>query len=160
MKRIIKDISLILVVLLLVLATGGFSVFHHVCQCAGEMSVSVFKEVTCSHVEDSHNCCMDEETPSCCANKPDHQSNNTCNGTDCCKNSMQFLKISDSFQPGTAKISLKPFLALSPLVFSDVPEINLESSTFNLKSFDLPPPETGRQIVLDLHQLKLDFHLI
>ncbi|MDX9905712.1 MAG: hypothetical protein RBS55_03895 [Bacteroidales bacterium] len=160
MIRTAKNIFLILVVSLLIISTGGYSIFHHVCHCAGEMSVSVFTEATCSHGEDSHACCQDEETQSCCANKPGHQSDNTCNGKDCCKNSVQFLKISDSFQPGTAKISLKPFPAISPFVQSVVPEINLQSSTFNLKSFDLPPPQTGKQIVVAQHQLKLDHPLV
>jgi hypothetical protein len=160
MKRIIKDISLILVVSLIILATGGFTVFHHVCQCAGEMSVSVFTEVKCSHSEDPHACCLDKETPSCCADKPDHQSNNSCNGKDCCRNSVQFLKISDSFQPVTAKINFKPYTAISPFIPCVVPEINLQYSTFNLKSFDLPPPKTGRQILVSLHQFKLDTHLV
>ena len=155
-----KNIGLIFVISLLILATGGFSVFHHVCHCAGEMSSSLFTEVTCQDKHGEASCCSRNETPSCCLPKAEEKKARTCHDKDCCQNSMQFFKISDSFQPGFAKISLKPFLVATPLNFVEVFEQNPQSSILNPRSYDLPPPESGRQIIVSLHQLKLDTHLV
>ena len=92
--------------------------------------------------------------------KADKDQVHKCHDKDCCQNSIQFFKINDSFHAGMAKISLRPFLVATPLIIAEVFEQNLQSSILNPRSFDLPPPESGRQIVVSLHQLKLDTHLV
>ena len=162
MKKALKNIAVIFVVTLLILATGGVSIYHHICHCAGEMSASVFMEASCHHENSAEeaSCCHKAEMNACCAEKPVHNSEKACHDDDCCQTSLQFLKISDSFQTGIEKINLKPFQPITSLVIIEVAESAIQSSIFNIESFALPPPETGREILISLHQLKLDTHLV
>jgi hypothetical protein len=154
--------GIILIATLLVMATGGFSLYHHICHCAGEVSSSVFLEAGCDHAQDTEvaSCCTQVEAHSCCSDKPVHESEKACHDDDCCQTSLQFFKISDSFQPGLENINLKPFQPVTPfmnlVVFEDIPIF----SFLDLASFALPPPEAGRDILVSLHQLKLDTHLV
>jgi len=158
--RIIKNIGVVFIVSLLILATGGVSVFHHICHCAGEMSASLFIEADCEVDHSEAACCSAETTASCCQVKNNNEPGHSCDNEDCCQNTVQFLKISDSFQPGVEKIIVKPCLAASMVAWSILREEIIPAPSFNIISSDLPPPDTGRQIVVSLHQLKLDPHLV
>jgi hypothetical protein len=158
--HIIKNIGVIFIVSLLILATGGVSVFHHICHCAGEMSASLFVEADCDHSHSGAACCSAETTASCCQVNNNNEPGHSCDNKDCCQDTMQFLKISDSFQPGVEKIIVKPFLATISLIFIDKNEDIKSLPNFNIYASDLPPPDTGKQIVVSLHQLKLDPHLV
>jgi hypothetical protein len=158
MGKVIKNTALIMVVGLLILATGGFSVYRHICNCAGEMSASVIVKTSCGHDHSSSKepCCSNSDIPSCCKEKPAKETKHRCNGHDCCQTSSQFLKINDSFQPGLEKISLKPLVAASSVLIIDFNEDIFSAPVDNIYYSDLPPPESGKQILLAHHQLKLD----
>lgn len=162
MKRHLKYITVVFLAFLVITATGGFSIYHHICHCAGEMSASIFLEADCEHVQpaSSASCCNSEESHSCCMEKPLLATKIACHDGDCCQTSMQFLKIYDSFQPEMEKNSLKPVFVASSIVFIDLTEDILTVPFYHIFSSDLPPPDTGRQIVLALHQLKLDPSLV
>ncbi len=162
MKQIIKNITLLLIVGLLIMATGGFSVYRHICHCAGEMSSSVILEVTCDNDNpaSASSCCSSDDTPACCQDKAPQETKHSCNGDDCCQTSSQFLKINDSFQPGLEKLNLKPIAAVSALLCIVITEDARSMPAFHINASDLPPPDSGRQIVLSLHQLKLDPSLV
>jgi len=162
MMKIIRNIGTILVVSLLIMATGGFSIYHHICHCAGEISASVFLETSCDLENSSAaaSCCSVLETNSCCIEKPVQVKKPACHDDDCCKTSIQFLKINDSFQPGLVKISLKPLAISSAMLFFDILTDENTLPHLNLFNADLPPPDSGRQIILELHQLKLDPSLV
>jgi len=157
MKQIIKNIALVITVVLLIVATGGFSIYHHLCDCKGERSASVFLETSCEHQNSSPaaSYCSAEEIPSCCKEKSAPEKKHQCNGNDCCNTSIQFLKINDVFQPGPAKISLKPLVSASSIIVIDFKEYILSAPIDNIYFPDLPPPSTGKQIILANHQLKL-----
>ena len=71
-----------------------------------------------------------------------------------------FLKISDSFQPGLVKVTLKPVLIVSAILTFELSEDILFTPHLSICNSDLPPPDTGKQIVTALHQLKLVEHLV
>lgn len=160
MIRTAKNISLILVVALLIISTGGYSIFHHVCHCAGEMTASVFLEPACEHDNSGKACCHSTESHSCCMEKDKETDRHACHDGDCCETDSQFIKIHDSYQPVTANIILKPFVTESELfLFDFLPE--KETNLFlPVYINDLPPPQTGKQIVVAQHQLKLDQPLV
>jgi hypothetical protein len=162
MKQIIKNIALFAVVGLLILATGGFTIYQHFCHCEEEVSASVFMKTSCDHRHSSPAapCCKAEQTPSCCKEKPAPARKHHCNGKDCCKTSSRFLKINDSFQSGPGKITVKPVLVASAIVFDYIEKEIPFHINLSLCNSDLPPPDTGRQIVVSLHQLKLDPSLV
>jgi len=161
MQTIRKIVSIVLVSLLLA-TTGGFSIYRHVCYCLGNSSASVFFKATCEHENsrEKSSCCSLDKTPSCCSEKPFPVSKTTYHKDRCCHNSGYFLKISDSFQPGIEKVTLKPFTVSSALLFFgfDIDE-NINPS-LNLYNADLPPPDSGRQILVAHHQLKLATPLV
>jgi hypothetical protein len=161
-RSFVYKTGIIFIVTLLITATGGFSIYRHICYCAGVMSSSFIPEATCGHDHSSNtiSCCNDDKTPACCKSKPEKEQKHHCNGHDCCNTSSQFLKINDSFQPGLDKISLKPLVALSLIFIIDFKEDILTAPTKNIFYSDLPPPESGKQIILAHHQLKLDPFLV
>jgi len=160
--RIIRNIGFILIISSLIIATSGFSIYHHICHCARETSASIILEASCNHdnVSAGGSCCSMEESHSCCTNKPAEEASPACHEDDCCQTSSQFFKINDSFQPGPGKISMKLFLVASALLFFDISIEEYTISSLNFYSADLPPPHSGKQIILALHQLKLDPSLV
>lgn len=154
--------GIIIIVTLLIGATGGFSVYRHICHCAGEISASIFMEADCDHANPAapSSCCAASKSHSCCMDKPSPEKQHVCHDGDCCETSMKFLKINDSFQPGLEKISLKPFAALSSIIITVFKEDIVSAPVDNICSSDLPPPESGKQIILAHHQLKLDPFLV
>lgn len=157
MMRTIRKIGSILLVSLLITTTGGFSIYHHVCYCLRESSASIFLKATCEleNSRDKSTCCRQEKTPPCCMEKPAPVSKTTFHKDHCCQNSSFFLKISDSFQPGIEKVTLIPFTVASTLLFFDFEiEENINPS-LNIYNADLPPPDSGKQILVAHHQLKI-----
>lgn len=154
--NVIRNIGSIFVVTLLIASTGGFSIYNHVCYCLGNSS-SIIIKATCKHENSNEesSCCSIENKPSCCAEKPIAGSKTCFHKDHCCQTSSQFLKISDSFQPGLEKISLKPFVVASALLFFDIPADESTIPSLNLFNADLPPPDSGKQILVAHHQLKI-----
>jgi hypothetical protein len=155
-RNIIYKTGIIIIVTLLIGATGGFSIYRHICNCAGEMSASIIVETSCGHdLSSSSEPCCTSEIPSCCKEKPAKETRHHCNGDDCCHTSIQFLKINDSFQPGLEKISLRPLVAASSILIIDFIEDIFSAPVDNVFYFDISPPGTGKEILLANHQLKL-----
>jgi hypothetical protein len=156
--RTIRKIGSILLVSLLIATTGGFSIYRHVCSCLGKSSESIFYKATCEH-ENSRaksSCCSMDNTPLCCVENPVPVSKTTIHKDHCCRNSSYFLKINDSFQPGIEKVTLKPITVTSALLFFDISiDDNNIKPSYNLFNAGLPPPDSGRQILVTHHQLKL-----
>jgi hypothetical protein len=160
--KILRKIGAVIMVSLLIATTGGFSIYSHICYCLEKSSTSVFHKATCEHERSMKNssCCKVERTPSCCANKPFDETKTTVHKDNCCRNSGHFLKISDLFQPGVEKVTLNTFAVASSffLLESSINE-NTEGSLIPHLA-DLPPPDSGRKILLAHHQLKLDPSLV
>ena len=162
MMQTIRKIGSILLVSLLLATTGGFSIYRHVCYCLGNSSTSVFYKATCEHENsrEKSSCCAVDKTPSCCTEKPVPVSKTTYHKDHCCHNSGYFLKISDCFQPGSGNVTLKPFTIASTLLFFDFAIDEKINPSLNLFNADLPPPDSGRQILVSHHQLKLAAPLV
>jgi hypothetical protein len=156
MMSSIRKIGSILLVTLVIATTGGFSIYQHVCLCFGNSS-SIFIKATCEHDHSSEkaSCCMPENTPSCCAEKPAPVSESNFHKDHCCKNFSQFLKINDSFQPRFEKVTLKPLTLASVILNYAIPVDDNSLSALNLFNSSLPPPDSGKQILVAHHQLKL-----
>ena len=158
----IRKIGSILLVSLLIATTGGFSIYYHICSCLGNSSASIFYKATCEHENsrEKSSCCSLVNMPSCCKEKPVPVSKTSIHKDHCCRNSSQFLKIHDSFQPGLLKINLKPLTIASTLLFFDIPTEDNILPSLNPFIADLPPPDSGRQIITAIHQLKIAPELV
>lgn len=160
--QIAKKIGILFVVSLLITATGGFSVYQHFCNCAGEMTSSFFKQENCDHhhAVETKSCCNVKETKSCCAAEPLKVEKPTCHQGNCCNTTSHFFKISDSFQQGIAKVTLKPVFIAEAIIYINLSEDIILAPTLKICCSDLPPPDSGKEIITALHQLKLDTYLV
>jgi hypothetical protein len=161
MMKVFRNIGVILLVSLMLATTGGFSIYHHICNRFGNSS-SIFVKASCEHelAKAKSSCCKMDKMPTCCAENPVPVSKNNYHKDKCCENTSQFLKISDSFQPGIGKVTVKPFIVVSAILPFDFSAEENTIPSLNFYSGDLPPPDSGKQKILFLHQLKLDPFLV
>ena len=159
MSALLRKIGILFTALLLIAATGGYSIYRHYCDCQDMLTTSVFLEVECEHdkvASDVPSCCsVESHEMSCCSSENSENEGHACHSGDCCHTNSEFLKISDSYTPAQAKIS---FEVLAPAAVLHGQEILLnEAEPEPTGTFysDSSPPLSGRQILLEIHQLKL-----
>lgn len=159
MRDLLKKISVIFTAFLLIAATGGYSLYQHFCNCEDTVITSVFLEIQCEHDEggaSTASCCATSpHERSCCAAESGEQTDGHCHPGDCCHTSIRFFKIDDSFNTGQFKTSFKVMAVTTPLIENEI--LLKEDEPGPLQPFvsDSSPPLTGRQILLEIHQLKL-----
>ena len=165
MCQLLKQILIIISALMLVIASGGFSLYQHYCNCANEVSSSVVIEsADCSESDVTETCCtvQVEKVSSCCQTKTDQiNSHHPCETTDnCCTSEVTFLKTDDFNYSVDQK---KSFQFITAFV------IVLESNTFQKElcfiektsyTADLPPPDYGKKLLVTLHQFKIASPLV
>ena len=158
MNELIRKTGIIFTAFLLIAATGGYSVYQHFCNCEGDVITSVFMELQCeSHGQDEadQSCCSSTHAErSCCSDTPEKSCSDHHSG-DCCHTYSQFLKINDSFNAGQVNTSIKVFTNATVL-FEKEALLKEEASQPAIPYIsDSSPPLSGRQILLEIHQLKL-----
>jgi hypothetical protein len=60
MNNKVSNIVSILLILIMLPASSGVSVYHHICSMEGTHNISLYSETTCHH-EDDHSCCHSQE---------------------------------------------------------------------------------------------------
>jgi hypothetical protein len=158
MKLLFRKIGVIFTALLLVAATGGYSVFRHYCECEDCVIASVFLEATCEHDQEpaEKSCCAaPSHEPSCCVSEMQERGDSHCHSGNCCHTNVQFLKISDSFSAGQYKSVDKIFIAAVKLPDNDILADEHLAVVVSTYYTDTSPLLTGREILLHHHQLKL-----
>lgn len=157
MFQIIKQISVIFSAMILIVASGGFNLYQHYCHCKEKVSYSVVVESPACYEENKVNTCSSDELTSCCETEPYQNSDPDCESTDnCCTTEYTFLK-TDIFD---YTIDQKKSFNFT-IAFVLIPESSdaqkeytyLEKHTF---AFDLPPPDYGKELLISLHQIKID----
>jgi hypothetical protein len=153
-----RKIGVIFTALLLIAATGGYSVFRHYCDCQDAVTTSVFLEVTCGHdhAAEAKSCCAPvSHEKSCCPAEKGQQSKSHKHSDKCCRTNAQFLKINDSFSSGQYKSADKIFISAVNLPEKEILVDENSSSFVTTYYTDTSPPLSGREILLHHHQLKL-----
>ncbi|MFA5648106.1 MAG: hypothetical protein WC951_07325 [Bacteroidales bacterium] len=149
MKRT-KSILPILFGVYLIFAMGGLSIFHHLCNCSiEEETTSVFSNQSC--------CSSSMPEPATCHN--DTQQN--AYDDDCesgnCTTEIELLTLNETLtvESNTLSSPNQPLIAIPSITQAvNYSSLNSKSTIYNK---DLPPPKTGRSIVI-LHQcLKVPF---
>lgn len=156
MIELTRKIGVIVTAFLLIAATGGYSVYQHFCSCEGDTITSVFLELECGHDEAAPSCCTTVPTEkSCCDGEARKDRQSHPHSDDCCRTHAQFFKINDSFSSGQGNSSFKIFVEAT--VFFDAAIILNEDIPEPVGPVfsDTSPPASGRQILLEIHQLKL-----
>lgn len=146
LKTLITYLNSFFWVAVFLIVTSGFTVYTHNCNATSVTKHSLFESLaTCNHIADIQN------IHSCC-NTNNHIATN-CNK--CCSDKKQFHKISDVFNitpPYYKEIQKHNYVLISSFVIQklELKKIIKEHVTL----YSLPPPLTGKQIVIYNHQLK------
>jgi hypothetical protein len=162
MKKIIQKTAVLIVAALFIMATGGFSIYHHFCYCAGESSASIYMETTCGHdhaaIQEPASCCSAsaDHQESCCANQPQEKQADDCHKDDCCNTSSIYLKISDNFTVTLEKISFKFVVSFIQIMTGIELQPESQTSVFlNTEFNDTSPPLYGTDLLHNIQQLKI-----
>jgi hypothetical protein len=165
MKKAIQKSAITFLAVMLIMATGGFSVYHHFCRCEGESTASVFIDAVCDHdcasVAETATCCAETPKHSCCAIADIDAPAKSHHHDDCCNSSSEFYKIFDTFRVNVEKISLK-FIAGIIQVLTGIDFIRepLAARITGPEPNDTSPPLYGTELLHSIHQLKLDQPLV
>jgi len=136
--------------------TSGFTVYTHYCNNTAILNHSLIEsQATCNHPDEVADCEI-QNAHSCCKidNHTATKSNN------CCTDNKHFYKISDVYNiipPSEDQICKHSYALISSFVL-----LNLELKICNREpvvTYSLPPPLTGKEIVVLYHQLKTEPNL-
>jgi hypothetical protein len=161
MKTVLQKSVIYFLAVMLIMATGGFSVYHHFCRCEGESTGSVFFEADCDHscaTGPVAECCT---TPakghSCCESPIPGPAKSGHDHDDCCDSSSSFFKIQDNFRVSVEKISLK-FIAGMIKILAGIDLVSRPTAQARVQPMlrDASPPIYGTDLLHHIHQLKLD----
>ena len=163
MNKAFQTTAILFTALMLVMATGGFSIYHHFCQCAGKETASFFQTTTCTLEKSAvkpAGCCH-QDVPACCMDKADVNLEKSCTKDKCCDSSASFFKISDNYTVSIGKVSLKFVVSfvqylMGNILISEPQEFAVRIPEFN----DTSPPLFGTDLLHHLHQLKIAHLLV
>ena len=134
--------------------TSGFTVYTHYCSDTTTKKQSIVaSQATCEHKHDISKLHDGHNILSSCATNChiDSESN------ECCTDEKQYYRISDVFILPSIIVEYKSFS--SHAITTTLGHLKLELERFFKESestYSLPPPLSGKQIVLLYHQLKTD----
>ncbi|HOP04828.1 MAG TPA: hypothetical protein PL017_09765 [Tenuifilaceae bacterium] len=145
--KTLKTIFSVSLAAYMLLAMGGFSVFHHYCGCKKQIYTSVIiDDECCDHSSEHHSCCGDSDAGVCHSD-----SENDCD----CETQVQVLKV-DEFASNGNNVEVKNpvlFLFLTSF-FQEIYSISTPSTGFSIPSCDAPPI-WGRMLVISFHSIKI-----
>lgn len=148
MKRLIKKIIPSLLVIIVFLASIGFNLFVHHCQCEGKIHVSILNQIGCTHSHSSN----DGE----CCRVSFIETVEVAGQTSGCWNEVLKVKTENFTGPQKVKVSqaLSDYLTVIDCI--DLNESAQNQSYTNKTNWDTPPPnQTSKKICIKYHQLKI-----
>lgn len=165
MQRFLKQISIFISAIMLVIASGGFSLYQHYCNCTDEVNGSIVVEAAdCHNNGESQSCCTVEveKKASCCQPETDQKNtHHKCKSSgNCCTSEVTFLKTDDFNFSLDQKRSFGFIVAFVNIVESEY--LQKEQSFLKETTFatDLPPPDFGKKLLIALHQFKIASPLV
>jgi len=151
--RILRHITTIILSVVILIATSGFTVFHHTCNSSQTSELSlIIPDFSCAHFQET----AEEVLPPCCAPVKEEHNENSCVDDHCC-NTESFsieLNITLAIVDFDNKIE---FSTISPFIISDndlFRGMPVELSNIIISN-DLPPPLGGKALHIFLHQLNI-----
>lgn len=154
-KALHKLMALLLGAVVLV-STSGFSIYEHTCKTEHSRELSILiPEFSCAHEHQPDH----EALLSCCALK-DERSTGACHNGECCDTDVHLVKLDIPFD--YKDIPKKNF---SPCIFTLAEPVENEQTEAEAIRFiylqnNLPPPLSGKEIRIFLHQLSIPHHTV
>lgn len=153
MKSYLHKVLAVILAAVFILATSGIAVFHHFCSTEKTSEYAVFyTDFNCDQEHDSH---KGDEISSCCI--ADQQS---CSENQCCNTETKVFKLDiDLDSQKTIKLSLdqKLISVNEKLEPSEPITVNIGMIYFY---HDLPPPLSGKDLKIYLHQLNIPQYVV
>jgi hypothetical protein len=149
-KKLALNSMVIVLALLVFITTSGFTVHRHTCSQAHTTELSfLIEKFSCEHHTNGH-----EAGQSCCGIA--HEEENTvCGTTECCNTESFLLKLDLPFQmQDNVKLMAYQVVIQSFRITLDE-ELKATEQSFILIGNDLPPPLSGRKLLISLHQLNI-----
>jgi hypothetical protein len=143
-KKIVKHITACFLLIVFFISTSGFTIYSHVCDMGGTMDKADVKKVS--------SCCAETNYVQTAESKTiDHPANIS---DKCCKTNASFIKLNFSaHQQKHVQLDHIQFIALIGFHFS--PEQFTQYYSYNNSDQNLPPPKTGRDILLQQDLLRI-----
>jgi len=151
MKRMILKSVTILTAAVILIATSGFTVFRHSCHVAKTTEISfIIPEFSCDKQQDdalTHSCCNALELPDA----------KTCGADGCCDTETFLVKLDITFYTQDfSKKAIQANLDQPKITYEEV-EIPKEEISHIYINNDLPPPLSGKALLVFLNQLNIPF---
>lgn len=156
LKNILHKIIALFLGAVVLVSTSGFSVYEHSCKKENSREISfIIPEFSCNH-EHHHE---HEALPSCCAGTDDVNSG-VCHDNDCCNTNIHLVKLDIPFDfKDVAKKKLSPAI-LTLAIPVEIEYEEAEVLRFIQLQNNLPPPLSGKEIRIFLHQLSIPHHTV
>ncbi len=176
----LKKAAMIVIALIMVAATGGFTIYQHYCGCSETSSVSMVKSgPECTGTPDNalamkYNHQEEDAVTACCNQHEQEQAeqlpatDNGCStqenpsGEQCpvssgCYTTSIFMKIDEFINTSFEEVSFKLFITLLKIIGNE--EFSYYDKNILDKEFyfqgELPPLLSGKEKILAYHQVKL-----
>lgn len=149
LKRFTNKLVHVLVAVVVLISTSGFTVFEHSCTSSKTHERSLFIPVfSCDHYQDEVN----EEKPTCCDN---HQAEEpiTCGTDDCCETETIIVKLDATYDLQYNKLKVSIATLASPIETNAIVECPFDEESLCFVKNDHPPPLAGKALRIFLHQL-------
>ena len=151
--KTLRHITTIILSVVVLISTSGFTVFHHTCNSSQTSELSlIIPDFSCEHFQDK----ADEELPPCCTPVEEEHDKDKCGDDKCC-NTKSFsvklditLKVVD-FSNKIVLSIISPDLRSPNDLLTGIPG---ELSNIIISN-DLPPPLGGKDLHIFLHQLNI-----
>lgn len=152
MKLGLRNSVSILVAMILLISTSGFTVFKHHCNTQNISQFSfIIEDFNCGHNDYDH----EHIAPSCCA-ESHANADRACEGGNCCDTESYVVKLDITIDIQKVLKHSIPLIGLAEAANPiEVPTLSKDSKHILIHN-DLPPPLSGKALHIYLQQLKLD----
>lgn len=153
MKSYLHKLLTVLLAAVFILATSGIPVFHHFCSTEKTSEYAIFyTDYSCDHVHNTHH---GEKESSCCLSDQE-----SCNDNQCCNTETKVFKLDiDLDSQKTIKLSVDQKL-ISANETIELSEPIAENRGMIYFYHDLPPPISGKDLKIYLHQLNIPHYVV
>ena len=149
--KILRSALVMMLIPLMVLSTGGFNIFKHMCHETGETLVSFQSPESCEHESGEHH---EDCQAACCSHMAATHS--------CCENNHVFIRTIDDISNYDDRPVIdaehEPANSTAKILYVDPELIIPEEYLFT--DYVSPPEFTGKFTVVKLNTLKIDCCLL
>lgn len=152
MKAIFKHIVALLLGLIVLFSTSGFTVFKHYCHTENTTELSfIVEDFDCDHKEHEHQ----HGIPPCCT-MPERERAASCSDVRCCDTERHFYKLNITLDIQELTKKAPPVFTADSYLNQNIFDRPAKEDDHFIISNDLPPPLSGKALHIYLLQLKFD----